>query len=98
VRASGTFIAHQCNHFGRRANEDQPGCLAGTGKIGILCQKANTRMNRIHSRPARSLQDSVYTEVGLAGWRGANVDGRVRFLHMQCVSIRVRINGYRPNP
>lgn len=54
----GAFVAHGGDGLDRGADENQPGRRTGTGKIGVLGQKAEAGMNGSDARAPRRVEDS----------------------------------------
>src|SRR3546814_4814654 len=52
-------------------------------------------MHRIGAGTLDGVEDPVDDDIGLAGRRGADMDGLVGLLHMQRVGIGIRIDGDR---
>ncbi len=87
------LVAQRLDGFGRRPDKHQARIPAGAGEILVFGQKAVTRMNRIRSTGFCRGHDRFNPEIGLRRQRLADADGLIRAVHMQCVTVGVRIDG-----
>ena len=86
--------AHGQNRRGRGANEHQPGCGAGLGKVFVLAQKAVAGVHGLCARVFGRLQNPLPTQVAVFGCAAAHMHGFITRLHMLSTCIGVRINGH----
>lgn len=89
----GDLIAHRLNGAGRRSDEGNAFLLQGLGESRVLGQESVARMHRIRARPADCVEDFRYREIGLARRCRPDRDGLICHLHMQRVTIGIRIDG-----
>ena len=77
-----------------RADERDAGFRQSLGERGVLGQEPVARMNGLGTGVLAGLQDPVDDKIALGRWRRADVDGFVRHRDVQCIAIRVRIDGH----
>ena len=61
----GALRAHRADRLRRRPDEDQAGVDAALREIGVLRQKAVSRMHRVRAHAARELDDALAVEIAL---------------------------------
>ena len=75
--AGARLRAHRVDRARRRADEDDPGLLAGARERGVLGEEAVAGVDRLGARLLRDLEDLVDLQVALAG-RARGRAGRPR--------------------
>ena len=83
----GRFAPHRLDRGGWGANEDQSGCGAGTGKLGVLGQKSIARMDGLRPAGPCDGEDPVDIQVGLARRGGSDWPRFVAGFHMGGLGI-----------
>src|SRR5229473_7992865 len=86
--------SHHFDHFGGGPDEGDFGGLADLGKIGILRQKAVTRMNRVHIGDLCRADYLWNVQIAFAAAGRADADSFVGKPHVEGVTVRFGINSY----
>ena len=84
------FRTHQADGRGRRADENQSRFGAGLREIGILGEKAVTRMDRLGASRARRIDDRLDMKVAVLRRRRADEDGLVGEVDVHGIAIGLR--------
>ena len=77
-RSGGDLVAHQPDMLGRRADEHEAVLLDRGGEIGVLGEKAETRMDRVGAGDRRRRQDRGDVQIAVARRRRADADASRR--------------------
>ena len=94
-RLGADLVAHGVDRGDRRADEHQPGGLAGPRELGVLRQEAVTRVHRLRARGHRGVHDGRNREVALRSFGGSDPDGGVRLPDVPRVGVGVAVDGDR---
>ena len=86
------LAAHGLNRCGRRTNKDQALIGAGTGECGILREKAIAGMNGLGATGSGGRQNQISAEIAVTRFGAAQIDGPVRFAHMQRIGVYVAMH------
>ena len=89
------FRAHRVDRLGRRADEDDPGLVAGAGEAGVLGEEAVAGVARLGAGLLCDLDQLVDHEVALIRGPGADQECLVRTLHVQRLAVRLGVDGHR---
>src|SRR5579884_3959601 len=88
----GNLGAHQAHSGSWWPNEDDTGPLTGFDKVGILGEKAITRVNGFCTTLLGYIKDGINTQVALCSWGWPDEIGFVSFTYMPCMTISFRID------
>ena len=76
-----------------RADELDPGRIAGFGKRGLLREEPVTRVDRVGAAVVSDLDDAIELEIGVGGGGAADVMRLVGVPDVDGAAVRVRVNG-----
>ena len=94
-RARGDLVAHGADGLHGRPHEEDVFGSARSGEIGVFRKETVARMHRASLGLDSRLQDRIYVEVALVGWRGPQTHRFVGFDYMQGVGVSLGINRHR---
>ncbi len=89
------LVAHEPDRFRRRADEVDVVRLADLGEVRPLGEEAVSGMDRVAAGDLGRAHDARDVQVALGRRRRANADCLVREAHVQCLAIRLGIDGHR---
>ena len=81
------FVAHQTDHVGGRADEDESGLLDALGEIGIFRKKTVAGMDRLRVRHFRCGNDRRHVEITFRRRRGTDANGFVGHADMFQIAV-----------
>jgi hypothetical protein len=81
------LVAHQADHLGGRADEDETGLLDLLGEVGALGQKTVARMDRLSVGDLGRRDDAGDVEVAVDRWAGTDADRLVGQADMLQIAI-----------
>ncbi len=87
------FVAHGIDRRGRRTDEHETGGGNCGGKLGVLGEKAVTRMNRVRARRARRCEQLVDAQVAVRRREAAERHGIVASSNVHAVPVGVGVDG-----
>ena len=85
--------AHRVDRARRRADEDDPGLLAGAGERRVLGEEAVAGVHGLGAGLLDDLEDPLDVEVALGGRRAAEQVGLVGALDVQRVAVELGVDG-----
>ena len=92
------LVTHQANGLGARADEDEAGFFDHFGEIGVLGEKAVTRVDGHCTGYLGGGDDGRDVEVGFSTGRSADTDGFVGQQHMFELPVGGGVNGHCLDP
>ena len=94
----GGLLPHELDRRASRADEDDPGVLAGASERRVLRQEAVAGVDRLGAARSRRLQHAVDPQVRLARGGGADRQGFVREPDVERVHVRLREHRHAADP
>ena len=91
------FVAHQTDGCRSRADKRQTGLRDALGKIRILGQEAEARMNGLTAGSQRRRNDIIHIQVAVRRTGRTDADRFVRDLRVQRFAVSLGVNGHRDN-
>ena len=91
------FVAHQADGCRSRADKRQTGLRDALGKIRILGQEAEARMNGLTAGSQRRRNDIIHIQVAVRRTGRTDADRFVRDLRVQRFAVSLGVNGHRDN-
>ena len=90
--------AHRLDRARGRADERDPGLLAGRGEVGVLGQEPVAGVDRLGAGRLRRLEQPLDVQVALGGHRRAEQVGLVGLGHVGRVAVGLRVDADRDDP
>ena len=97
-RLGARLVAHRPDCLDGRADEGQARSLARRREAGILRQEAVAGMYGVGAGLACRVEDRIDIEIGLRRFRRPDPHGLVGQPDMQCLRIRIRVDGHGCDP
>ena len=96
--AGGHLVAEVADGLGGRADPGQAGVQDGLGEVGVLGQESVAGVDGVRAGVGRGRED--FGDVQVAGGRGVTAQGErlVRCPDMQCIPVRIGVDGYARDP
>ena len=91
------FVSHQTDGCRSRADKRQTGLRDTLGKIRILGQEAEARMNGLTTGSQRRRNDIIHIQVAVRRTGRTDADRFVRDLRVQRFAVSLGVNGHRDN-
>ena len=91
------LVAHQTDGCRSRADKRQTGLRDALGKIRILGQEAEARMNGLTAGSQRRRNDIIHIQVAVRRTGRTDADRFVRDLRVQRFAVSLGVNGHRDN-